>query len=580
MKTLLAIWSLALPLLAFSADDGELLYNGIRLPKEWPPVAKEKPTAETVHKIRPIPYLQNPSAVIPIDVGRQLFVDDFLIEKTSLIRTFHYAEKYARNPILKPETPLEMNGGDMPCATLFNDGVWFDPNDKLFKMWYHAGWFDGIGYATSKDGLAWQRENLDVVSGTNRILPKEGHGQRDGCAVWLDSFATDSKQRFKMFLFERPDEKFGGQIFTSSDGTHWDGPTRTHWVGDNTTIFYNPFRKKWVYSIRNTLFGRARMYREHDDLLQGAQWKVNEAVQWAVADELDRPDPKILAMMPGEEQIKKEAETSGKSVEELTKQYRFDYGDPPQLYNLDAVPYESIMLGMFGILRGPSNKICGTLKIPKLTELALGYSRDGFHWHRPDHTPFLAGTQKPGDWDRAYLHSATSICAVVGDKLYFFYGAFSGESPKLGGHIYAGGATGVAFLRRDGFVSMDAGETTGTLTTRPVKFDGRHLFVNVDAPKGELRAEVLDESGNVISPFSAENSLVVAKDSTRVQMNWNGASDLTMLAGRSVKFRFHLRSGQLYAFWVSPDASGASRGYLAAGGPEFSGPMDTARSKQ
>ena len=32
---------------------------------------------------------------------------------------------------------------------------------------------------------------------------------------------------------------------------------------------------------------------------------------------------------------------------------------------------------------------------------------------------------------------------------------------------------------------------------------------------------------------------------------------------------------QLYSFWVSPDASGANRGYVAAGGPGYATPQDT-----
>ena len=39
-----------------------------------------------------------------------------------------------------------------------------------------------------------------------------------------------------------------------------------------------------------------------------------------------------------------------------------------------------------------------------------------------------------------------------------------------------------------------------------------------------------------------------------------------MLADKPVKFRFHLRNGCLYAFWVSPSPAGASHGYVAAGG--------------
>lgn len=62
-----------------AADEGELLYNGIRLPLVWPPKIKDVPA----EPITPV-YLTSPPAVIPIDVGRQLFVDDFLIEKTTL----------------------------------------------------------------------------------------------------------------------------------------------------------------------------------------------------------------------------------------------------------------------------------------------------------------------------------------------------------------------------------------------------------------------------------------------------------------------------------------------------------------
>jgi hypothetical protein len=195
-------------------------------------------------------------------VGRQLFVDNFLIEKTDLTRTFHHAHKYEGNPVLKPETALENKG---PCATVFNDGVWFDPKDQVFKMWYEAGWFDGTGYAISKDGLSWTRPNLDVVAGSNRILPAAGHGQRDGDTVWMDSFAKDPNQRFKMYIYERPAEKFGGRFFTSADGIHWDDKGKAHvGDGDNTTFFYNPFRKKWVYSIRLYRMGRARDYWETD----------------------------------------------------------------------------------------------------------------------------------------------------------------------------------------------------------------------------------------------------------------------------------------------------------------------------
>src|SRR5579871_6667954 len=69
-----------------SGSQGETLYNGIRLPAVWPPHQTELPAVPI-----PPPYLTSPPEIIPIDVGRQLFVDDFLIAETTLERTFHAA---------------------------------------------------------------------------------------------------------------------------------------------------------------------------------------------------------------------------------------------------------------------------------------------------------------------------------------------------------------------------------------------------------------------------------------------------------------------------------------------------------
>src|SRR5881275_1739281 len=112
-----------------------------------------------------------PEAPIPIDVGRQLFVDDYLIAQTTLQRSFHKPRLHDASPVLKPETPLEMNNGRCPLACPFQDGLFYDPREKLYKIWYHAGWFDGTAYAYSEDGIKWTRPNLDVEPGTNRILP-------------------------------------------------------------------------------------------------------------------------------------------------------------------------------------------------------------------------------------------------------------------------------------------------------------------------------------------------------------------------------------------------------------------------
>jgi hypothetical protein len=134
-------------------------------------------------------------------------------------------------------------------------------------------------------------------------------------------------------------------------------------------------------------------------------------------------------------------------------------------------------------------------------------------------------------------------------------------------------------LRRDGFASLDAGPDGGTLTTRPVHFAGTHLFVNANVASGELTAEVLDERGRVIEGLAHGDCRPVRADKTLQPVTWK-TSDLARVAGKPVKFRFYLTRGRLYAFWISPEESGASHGYVAAGGPGLVQSTDTVGRRQ
>src|SRR5438552_3082426 len=151
LTLLLAFVLTPLPSVASDAvtAGNRVLYNGIRLPQQWPPRV-QRLTREPME----VPYLAQRPAVVPIDVGRQLFVDDFLIESTTLKRTFHSADYHPANPLLVPDRAWEKTGND-PTAMVFSDGVWYDSRDRLFKMWYMAGYTVSTSYATSKDGLHW-----------------------------------------------------------------------------------------------------------------------------------------------------------------------------------------------------------------------------------------------------------------------------------------------------------------------------------------------------------------------------------------------------------------------------------------
>ena len=134
-------------------------------PPVWPPQHIETDSAPL-----PVPYRNNSPPVIPIDTGRQLFVDDFLIEHSALRRIYHSAESHESSPVLVPETELECNRSHRPVTAPFNDGGWYDPADNRFKMWCHAGWFDSTAVATSTDGLNWATPGLDVIPGTNAVI--------------------------------------------------------------------------------------------------------------------------------------------------------------------------------------------------------------------------------------------------------------------------------------------------------------------------------------------------------------------------------------------------------------------------
>ena len=510
------------PASATGERTGQRLYNGIELPANWPPRVQQL----SRNPITP-PYLASPPNVIPIDVGRQLFVDDFLIQETDLHRTYHLAEYSAHNPVLAPDKPWEMTDPN-PCAMVFSDGVFYDPEDRLFKMWYMAGYVAGTGYATSKDGIHWTKPDLDVFPGTNLIQK----GWRDSSTVWLDLNARGRQSRFKMAYYT------GGRLVlqTSPDGIHWSSPVPSGPTGDRTTFFYNPFLDKWIYSIRAGAagLGRIRRYWEADDFVNDARWSSNEPALWVGAD---NADPQ-----------------------------REDLQTPPQLYNLDCVAYESLLLGLFTIWRGqPSDRA-------KPNEVCLGFSRDGFHWHRPDRRAFNPVSEEQGDWNWGNVQSAGGGCLVVGDQLYFYV---SGRKGIPGSHASGVCTTSLATLRRDGFASLDAADTPGTVTTRCIRFQGRYLFVNADVDGGKLQAELLDVDGKPIAPLTRSKCIPVREDATLAQVCWDETDDLSAFSGQPVRLRFHLTKGSLYAFWVAPDKSGASYGYVAAGGPGFDGSVDT-----
>lgn len=527
-----------------SSEEGAVaLYNGIVLPDVWPP----KSMIQSSDAVMDVPWLgkMHPGTV-PIDVGRQLFVDDFLVESTNLERRHHKPVKYSGNPILTSETELERPSTHFKGACPKDGGIWWEPRKNAFMMWYEAGWLNTMAYAESKDGLIWERPAL-TSGGTNEIVSIKDLVPNT-CAVVLDYDAPET-ERYKMF-FRQPNanaKDSKGVSMVSADGITWTRRTVSGYCGDKSTMFYNPFRKVWVYSIRSvgklgsTKYGRTRYYHENSDFLAGAGWTPTDVVFWCRADKKDEQDPQIKL--------------------------------PAQLYNLNAVAYESVMLGLHQILVDENEDAMNAGR-PKVTDLKVSFSRDGFHWHRPDREAFIPSSRTVGEWDRGYVQSVGGICAVMGDELWFWYSGFRGNANRPGhsASLHDDSSTGLAILRRDGFTSMSG---TGDLVTVPVTFTGKYLFVNMAAASGKLKVEVLDKDSKVIAGFGSAECKPLSVDSTIAQIEWEGKKDLSELVGKQVRFRFILESGDLYSFWVSPSVNGESNGYVAGGGPGFTSNVDT-----
>ncbi|MCS2583133.1 hypothetical protein NXY00_07195 [Bacteroides sp. BFG-551] len=259
--------------------DPRLLYNGIRLPEQWPPVRSS--SSELEKGMSPF-YLSDKPSVIHISIGRQLFVDNFLIESTNLKRTFYYPEYYSGNPILTPDQEWEKTGTKGAAfAAPFSDGVWYDEKEGKYKMWYMAGGgsyaTSGAGvtcYAESTDGINWTKPVLSVVPGTNIV---DYNSERDASVVWVDKQESNASKRYKMFLVAREAGKWRYNYKTSSDGKVWRAATQSEPIADRSTVYKNPFRNVWVYSMRHNVrvdankLVRARDYNENIDPQAGTK---------------------------------------------------------------------------------------------------------------------------------------------------------------------------------------------------------------------------------------------------------------------------------------------------------------------
>lgn len=120
--------------------------------------------------------------------------------------------KITEEPILIPEYDYEKD-------SVMNPYVMYDQEEQIYKMWYAAGETyepDVIAYATSKDGISWQKytENPIVEKGNNNDLDMYKVG---ACEVY-----KIKENNYIMFYIGYTDIKTARILFaTSKDGINW-----------------------------------------------------------------------------------------------------------------------------------------------------------------------------------------------------------------------------------------------------------------------------------------------------------------------------------------------------------------------
>jgi hypothetical protein len=104
-------------------------------------------------------------------------------------------------------------------------------------------------------------------------------------------------------------------------------------------------------------------------------------------------------------------------------------------------------------------------------------------------------------------------------------------------------------LRLDGFASLHAPYEGGVALTKPIRFSGSELEINYStSAAGSVRVEMQDPEGKPLPGYSAEECQEILGDEIERVVAWKGGSNLSTLAGRSVRLRFVMKDADIYSF--------------------------------
>lgn len=460
-----------------------------------------------------------------VSIGeRQLFLDDEGIAKIEgLQRTMHQPKK--RGAVIKPDQPWESTL-QTRCAPVWDDQA------KRFKIWMITSTpVDGVAgatYAESLDGVKWTKPILrqwkfqgSLENNFVAIAPDSTWPSNAMENVVYDPDDDDPKRRFKGFL-----GALSRQPIVSPDGIHWkklDVPELPS--NDESNLSFDRPSRTFIATFKQAgPFGRAH-----------GIWTSPDFQKWTntgVLFHADEEDQKLA-------KLRIKARLADSRLRQPV--FHTPASDKADIYNVGIFKYEGLYLALPAVFYttsvAPDND--------GFHEIQLAVSRNLTTWRRlGDRQAFIGPSEVSQDtFDHMQL-LPPSAPVIRDEELWFYYTGIKYRVAPTNPDR-DNGAICLAVLRRDGFLSLDASNKPGTMTTQPFPWTGSRLFANVQTKEhGELYAEVLDQTGTVVA-----TSLPLTSDLPRGELRWTQGS----LAPRNeqiVRLRFTLRNASFYSYWI------------------------------
>jgi len=543
---------------------------------------------------------RSPAAITDIGSRRELFVDDFMIERLTGRAGLRLHQPTPREVVFVFDAPWEGSGSgyhnifkDGNNYRMYYKGVQIDPVKETDPK-KHTSYLKAVPlcYAESDDGIHWRRPSLGLNefngSKDNNIVLLGG--TMDGvdidpgaAAVFKDENpAAPADARYKAILMSRNPTR-GLVVLKSADGLRWSLLTKqaviTAGAFDSQNLaFWDPslggYRAYWRYFSRDP---------RDATLTQTSGGLTPRATQGAVLGYGQSIEGASVHL--GVRSIRT---ATSKDLIHWEAMANLRYGDSPEehLYTNQVKPYPRAPHLLIGIptryvereLKGGSlddaRAPAGPEKtrlwsaslraLPELkerelrsgaserygaalTEGVLMASRDGVNFKRWNEAFVPPGIERDGVWNYGqnfmawYMVETRSADAAAPNELSF-YGTesmWTGKSNELRRHT----------LRLDGFVSVQAPRAGGELLTKSFRFRGSRLTLNfATSAVGSVQVEVQSEDGRPLPGFTLADCEETFGDTVERPVTWKKGTDVSSLAGKAVRLRFVLKDANLYAF--------------------------------